>query len=142
MSSLFSLVGKNAAVVGGGSGIGQAAAIGLAEHGAFVTCLDVNLDGATETAARIRDRFDIPVVYLTAYADDQTVQRAKRTEPFGYILKPIVDSQLQTTIEIALHKHRMEHTIRQNEKWLSSTLRCVGDAVLTTDDSRVGWLRA
>jgi two-component system cell cycle sensor histidine kinase/response regulator CckA len=98
--------------------------------------MDIVLKGemdGVQTAERIRDRFDIPVVYLTAYADDQTVQRAKRTEPFGYLLKPIVDGQLQTTIEIALYKHRMEHNLRQSEKWLSTTLRCVGDAVITTD---------
>ena len=55
MPSMFSLEGKNAAIVGGGSGIGEAVAIACAEQGAYVRCLDVKLDAATETAATIRE---------------------------------------------------------------------------------------
>ena len=55
MTSIFSLEGKNAAVVGGGSGIGEAVAIGCAEEGAYVSCLDIDLDGAERTAATIRE---------------------------------------------------------------------------------------
>ena len=54
MPSMFSLSGKNAAIIGSASGIGEAVAIGCAEQGAYVTCLDVDLDGATRTAATIR----------------------------------------------------------------------------------------
>ena len=46
-----------------------------------------------------------PIVYLTTYVDDQTVERAKVTEPFGYLLKPLEERELRTTIEIALYKH-------------------------------------
>jgi hypothetical protein len=79
--------------------------------------------------------------YLTAYADEATLQRAMATEPSGYVLKPVVDRQLQTVIEIALYKHRIERTIAESEKWLFTTLRCVGDAVLTTNtDGRVTFM--
>ncbi|NJR44272.1 response regulator [bacterium] len=91
-----------------------------------------DMDGV-ETAAHMHRRLQIPVVYLTAYADDQTWQRARATEPFGYVLKPVLDRQLQTVIEIALDKHRMAKNIAASEKWLSTTLRCVGDAVLATN---------
>ncbi len=57
--------------------------------------LEGNMDGV-KAAEHIRDRFDIPVVYLTAYSDDKTLQRAKITEPFGYILKPFQERELYT----------------------------------------------
>lgn len=99
--------------------------------------MDIRLKGAidgVEAAAAIRDRFDIPVVYLTAYADVDTLQRAKITEPYGYILKPFEERELHTAIEIGLYKHRMESRLRASERWLSTTLRSIGDAVLTTDE--------
>ena len=69
--------------------------------------LEGDMDGV-EAAEQIRDRFDIPVVYLTAYSDDKTLQRAKITEPYGYILKPFQERELYTTIEMALYKHKIE----------------------------------
>ena len=65
------------------------------------------LDGI-ETAATIRARHDLPVVYVTAHADQATLERAKITEPFGYVLKPFGARELQVAIEIALYKHRAE----------------------------------
>jgi len=73
--------------------------------------IDIMLKGEMNgigAAEQIRTRFDIPVVYLTAYADEKTLSRAKLTEPYGYILKPFEERELHTTIEIALYKHRME----------------------------------
>ncbi len=69
-----------------------------------------NIDGV-EAAERIRETHRIPVVYLTAYADDATVARAKLTTPFGYILKPFQLKELKTTIEIALYRHEMESAL-------------------------------
>ncbi len=77
--------------------------------------MDIMLKGAmdgVEAAAAIRDRYGIPVVYLTAHADEQTLNRAKITDPFGYILKPFEDRELITTIEIALSRHKAELAIR------------------------------
>ncbi|HSA77765.1 MAG TPA: response regulator, partial [Nitrospirota bacterium] len=72
------------------------------------------MDGI-ETAERIRSEFDVPVVYLTAFADDQTLERAKITEPFGYIIKPFEERDLYTTIEMALYKHKMERKLKESE---------------------------
>jgi two-component system cell cycle sensor histidine kinase/response regulator CckA len=97
--------------------------------------MDVRLAGAVDgvqAAAEIRDRFDIPVVYLTAYADQKTVERAKITEPYGYIIKPFQERELQTAIEIALYKHQIERKLKDSERWLAATLRSIGDAVITT----------
>src|SRR5947207_10744136 len=86
-----------------------------------------DLDGI-ETSRRMRDQFNIPVVYLSAYRDDQTLERAKITEPFGYLLKPYEERELHTTIEMALYKHRMERQLQMAEQWLSATLNCIADA--------------
>ncbi len=79
------------------------------------------MDGI-EAAEQIRNRFNIPVVYLTAYTDDETLQRAKITEPFGYILKPFEDKELHTAIEIALYKHKMEQELKQSFEKLRSIM--------------------
>ena len=71
--------------------------------------------GGIEAADHIREHFDIPVVFLTGYADEDTFQRAKITDPFGYILKPFDPKGLRTTIEIALHNHEMKSKLRESE---------------------------
>ncbi|MCP4231340.1 MAG: PAS domain S-box protein [bacterium] len=83
-------------------------------------------------AARLRAENKIPVVFLTAFADDETVKQAVETEPYGYIVKPIDESELRTTIEVALHKYRMEKKLRASEeryKSLSSLFRLMADNV-------------
>ena len=98
--------------------------------------MDIVLKGSVdgvEAAERIRTTFDIPVVYLTAYADEHTLQRAKVTEPFGYILKPFEERELHTTIEVALYKHKMERHIKESQHWLATTLKSISDGVITTN---------
>ena len=92
-----------------------------------------DMDGV-EAAQRIRDTLDIPVVYLTAYSDEKTLKRAKVTEPFGYIIKPFEDRELHSAVEVALYKHKMESKLKDSEKWLSTTLESIGDAVIATDE--------
>jgi signal transduction histidine kinase/DNA-binding response OmpR family regulator len=80
--------------------------------------MDIRLRGevdGVEAAGQIRTQFDIPVVYLTAYADDETFGRAKVTAPFGYILKPFEARELRITIEMALHQHELEKRLRESE---------------------------
>ncbi len=80
--------------------------------------MDIVLEGRVngiDAAAKLRSRFNIPVVYLTAYSDIITVDRAKKTEPYGYILKPFDDRDLHSTIEMALYKHTMENMLRESE---------------------------
>ncbi len=76
--------------------------------------LENGMDGI-EAAERIRGELDIPVVFLTAYADQATLSRAKVSEPFGYILKPFEERELQSTIEIALYRHKAEQKLRESE---------------------------
>lgn len=98
--------------------------------------MDIMLQGEVDgiaAAEQIQTNFDIPVIYITAYADEKTLGRAKLTEPYGYIVKPFRERELLITISMALYKHRMEKKLRENERWLSTTLKSIGDAVITTD---------
>jgi len=69
--------------------------------------LSQKMDGI-ETARHISSRFQIPVIYLSGYTDDDYLQRAKETEPFGYLVKPFRSRELQLNVEMALHKHGMQ----------------------------------
>jgi PAS domain S-box-containing protein len=105
-------------------------------HRPDLVLMDIMLKGDVDgiTAAdRIRDLYSLPIVYLTAYADDNTLQRAKVTDAFGYILKPFEERELSITIEMALYKHRMEARLRESERWLATTLRSIGDAIIAAD---------
>ena len=106
--------------------------------------MDITLHGdqdGIEIAEQIRESHDIPVIYLTGALDNSTIQRAKDTAPYGYLVKPISIHQLGITIQMALHKHALELELRQQERWLSSTLRSISDGVITTDDdSRVTFM--
>ncbi|HEY9298326.1 MAG TPA: EAL domain-containing protein [Phormidium sp.] len=73
--------------------------------------MDVNLQGEIDgitAAEEIRSRFQIPVVYLTAYADENTLRRVNSTKPFGYIVKPFEEKNLHTTIQLALYRHQYD----------------------------------
>ncbi len=98
--------------------------------------LEGNVDGV-EAAEYIYTRLNVPVVYLTAYADEDTFQRAKTTGPFGYILKPFDDRGLRTAIELALYKYRMESRSRKSAQQFAAILRSLGDAVIMTDADTV-----
>lgn len=98
--------------------------------------MDIRIKGdmdGIETAAEIKKIYDIPVIFLTAYADPVTIQRAKITDPFGYIIKPFEERELHISIEIALYKDHTQKLIREKDKWLTAILKSVGDAVIATD---------
>jgi len=98
--------------------------------------MDIHLRGdidGVETAQHVRQAFDIPVIYLTAYADPATLQRARITEPYGYLLKPFHERELHIVIEMALYRHEMERRLRESERWLTATLRSIGESVIATD---------
>jgi len=104
-----------------------------------LTLMDIVLKGEMDgikAAEQINALFKIPIVYLTAYDDEDILQRAKITTPYGYITKPFNDRELRIAIEIALYKNQAEAKIRKTELWLATVLRSVGDAVIASD--RVG----
>ena len=98
--------------------------------------MDIVLKGkmdGIETAKHFRSRFDIPVVYLSAYSDEKILERAKLTEPFGYVIKPFREKELQVNIEMGLYKHKMEKELKESKEWFSTTLESIGDAVIAVD---------
>jgi len=99
--------------------------------------MDVVLKGdidGIDAAEHIRKQYDVPVIYLTAYADSTTLERAKGTVPYGYLLKPWQERELRTVIEIALHKHMLEQRLKESERRLAMTLASIGDAVVATNE--------
>ncbi|MEZ5300391.1 MAG: response regulator [Verrucomicrobiales bacterium] len=98
--------------------------------------MDVVLQGdmdGIDAAKIIRERFDIPCVFLTAYSDEGVLSRAKLTEPAGYIVKPFEESGLRSTVEIALHKVDTEKALRESHEWFATTLMSIGDGVIATN---------
>ncbi|MEG4286547.1 response regulator [Microcoleus sp. A006_D1] len=94
---------------------GEEAIEKVAENKPDLVLMDIvlkgEMDGVT-AAEKIRTRVDVPTVFLTAYADHKTLQRAKLTDPFGYIIKPFQQNDLRVAIEIALHRHEIEAKMR------------------------------
>ncbi len=103
--------------------------------------MDIKLKGkmdGIEAAEQIKLRYNIPVIYLTAYSDEYTIKRAEITEPSGYIIndetgivkKPFEESELHNVIEITLHRHKME---KDHDMLLSAMLKNINDAVISTN---------
>ena len=115
---------------------GKAAIQKAAEAQPDLVLIDMMLAGDMDgiaVAEQMRARFNIPVVYLTAYVDQRLLKRAQIAEPFGYVLKPFAERRLHLNIEIALYRHEMEGRFREREQWLSTILKSIGDAVIATD---------
>jgi PAS domain S-box-containing protein len=104
--------------------------------------MDIRLEGemdGLEAAEEIKKHYDIPVIYLTAYSDESTLERAKKTEPSGYVLKepsgfihkPFEESELHSVIEITLYRHKMEKT---HDQWISALLESINEALIATDN--------
>lgn len=131
------LEGEGYAVLGIES-TGETAVLSIARHLPDLVMMDIMLAGkmdGVETAMQVRSKFHIPVVFLTALSDKDTIQRAKITEPFGYVTKPFEDREIFTVIEMALYKHGIEMKLRQSEEKYLSTVRAISDAVVTVDQN-------
>jgi len=102
--------------------------------------MDIVLKGAMNgigAAEQIRAHFDIPVVFLTAYADEETLQRAKLTQPYGYIIKPFEERDLHTTIAIALYKHEMEQKLHESEEKYRSIFETAANLIVSVDNEGI-----
>jgi diguanylate cyclase (GGDEF)-like protein/PAS domain S-box-containing protein len=114
------------------------------EHAPDIVLMDIMLSGerdGTDAAVELRDRFGTPVVFLTAYADEQTLKRAKRAEPVGYVLKPFKERELYTTIEIALYKSRVDKELLRQERLFNAILASIGEALISSDaEGRITFL--
>jgi PAS domain S-box-containing protein len=102
--------------------------------------MDIKLEGemdGIDAACEIRKLYDIPVIYLTAYSDEKTVERAKLTEPSGFLVKdhgiitkPFEESELHAAIEITLYRHQME---KEHDQLSTTMLQNISEAVIATN---------
>jgi PAS domain S-box-containing protein len=102
--------------------------------------MDIELQGSmdgVETARQIRTSFNIPVVYLTAFSDDRILERAKTTDPFGYMIKPFGNKEMHLTINMALYKHRADEELRKTGRALKTLSSCNNALVHATDEQEL-----
>jgi PAS domain S-box-containing protein len=98
--------------------------------------MDIRLQGDTDgiaAAEQIYNQLNIPVVYVTAHADEQTLQQAIATAPFGYVLKPFNRLDLYTALETALRRHRLEQEQNATRRWFVAMLKSIGDGAIAID---------
>lgn len=122
-----------------------AEALALAANGNVdLALMDVNIKGnidGIQTAAQLLKQQRLAIVYLTAHTDDNTLQRARETEPFGYIAKPITIADVKVGVAVALTRYRAQHQIEEREKWFLSILRSTGEAmIITNQQGRISFL--
>jgi diguanylate cyclase (GGDEF)-like protein/PAS domain S-box-containing protein len=101
-----------------------------------IILMDIMLSGKVdgiEAATIIKNTLQIPIIFLTAFSDEKTLERAKQAEPFGYILKPFKEKELYTTIDIALYKYGVDKKLKKQEHWLSAILNSIEDGIIATD---------
>lgn len=115
---------------------GAAAIEAIESNQPDLVLMDIQIKGdidGIETAVQIRKRFNIPIVFLTANSDAATIARAKATGPLAYLIKPFEDRELKAALEIAIYRHHLECKLTDQTELWHTTLKSVGDAVITTD---------
>ncbi|MBM3298907.1 MAG: PAS domain S-box protein, partial [Deltaproteobacteria bacterium] len=122
--------------VAGTTGSGEEAIRIVEESRPHLVLMDINLreemDGIT-AAEEIRTRFEIPIVYLTGYAEKDVLERAKRTEPYGYLAKPVRIAELRSTIETALYRHQADKRVRESEERFRLAMEATNDGIWDWD---------
>ncbi len=106
-------------------------------HHIDLILMDVRLKGqmdGIETAQEINKIKDIPVIYLTAFSNPEIIERAKITEPYGFILKPFEQKDIEYAIHMALYKHEVELKIKENENYYSKIFSSIVEGVIATDE--------
>jgi signal transduction histidine kinase len=104
---------------------GKQALEGIESNRPDIVLMDINIEGqidGIETASRIPEDNHIPVVYLTAYSEEATLERARATKPYGFLLKPFSERELHATIEMALERCRADGLIRESHQRLEALL--------------------
>ena len=104
-----------------------------------IILMDIMLGGdrdGIDAAVEIKEHLNTPIVFLTAYADENTVERAKKAEPVGYVLKPFKERELQTTIDIALYKANVDVKMQEQEQLFEGLLNSMNDALIAFSSER------
>lgn len=130
----------------GAAATGEAAVKMAIELNPDIILMDIMLKGemnGIDAAGRIRSETNIPVIFLTAYADENTLNRAKVTQPYGYIIKPFKEIDIHTSIEMALYKHKKEAEVLKERDLLYQLAEGGGskDLLFVKSNSRLVKLR-
>jgi PAS domain S-box-containing protein len=136
LETIRNMLDKSEYSIGGIATSGEDAIEAARKYQPDLALMDVTLTGkmdGIEAARLIASQFHIPVVYLTAASDSHTVSAAVLAGAYGYIHKPFSARELFSTLQIALHKHEMERTLKENGRWLEALLQCISEAVIATD---------
>ncbi|MBU0487290.1 MAG: response regulator [Bacteroidetes bacterium] len=125
---------------------GEKALQEIEENKPDLVLMDIVLKGdvdGVEAAVQIREKYSIPVVFLTANADDKTIDKAKVAEPYGYIIKPFREKELQTTIEMALYKHEKDVKVRKERDYYYSIVENeeMTDSIFIRSEFRLNRIR-
>ncbi|MFY9637495.1 MAG: response regulator, partial [Methanobacterium sp.] len=107
----------------GVAGSGEEALQKLSQSKPDLVLIDIVIKGAmngVEVAHKIKNEFDLPFIYLTSHSEETTMEKAKITEPFGYVIKPFDVTELKYTIEIALYKHKMERKLESRLQYFKN----------------------
>jgi PAS domain S-box-containing protein len=100
--------------------------------------MDIRLEGeidGIQAAKIIYERFNIPVIYLSAYADDRTIEKAINSKPYGFLCKPFIDNELHATIQTVLYRHNFENSLKIKKQYFTYILKSLSEAVITTDNT-------
>ncbi|MDP3250900.1 MAG: response regulator [Hydrogenophaga sp.] len=98
--------------------------------------MDIHIEGdidGIEVAALLKKNNPVPVIYLTAYSEDSTLERARKTSPYGYLIKPFSERELHATIQMALERHTVEEALVENKRLLQQALDAASMGVLELD---------
>ena len=98
--------------------------------------MDIMLQGdmtGLEAARSINEKYDLPIIFLTGYANESILQEATKANPFGYLLKPFEDKELHANIKMALYKSNMEKKLRQSKLFLWNVIDTVPDYIFVKD---------
>lgn len=101
-----------------------------------IILMDIKLDGPVDgidAATNIRKKNDVPIIFLTAYGDESTIERAKLTDPNGYMIKPFNVQELHSNIQLALHKNKLDSQLRRDQEFFFNMIQNMGEAVIATD---------
>jgi PAS domain S-box-containing protein len=122
--------------IAGMAASGEAALAAIAETSPDLVLMDIHIEGdldGVDTAGRIAPELDLPVVYLTAFSEETTLERARATKPYGYLIKPYSERELHATIQMALERRRVASALRASEDRLRSIVDAVSEGIFVID---------
>lgn len=123
-------------IVAGKAATGEAAVKTALETDPDLILMDIQLDGeidGIDAALKIKEKIEIPVIFITSSTDSETIERVAKINSYGYIIKPIDRNELKVSIQMAFLRHKLDLQIDENRQKFSTVLNCMGDAVFVTD---------